>query len=195
MVDSPQPDPVALHAEAIALIDALVAQVAAADLARPTPCADWTVGDLLAHEIGQHLGFAAAARHGDAPESAYEPVAFDDEAWSRSVAELLGAFAEADPTSDVLERELAPFPLPFGFIVGAQLLDVLAHTWDLARALGREFEPPAHLAAEFLAIAQNIPDTAYGEGQAFGERFATDGSIWEQGLRLLGRDPEWALTR
>src|SRR2546430_5013197 len=39
----------------------IVAALRAGDLDRPTPCAGWTVRDLLAHMIGQHYGFAAAA--------------------------------------------------------------------------------------------------------------------------------------
>ena len=38
-------------------------------------------------------------------------------------------------------------------------------------------------------MAQEIPDRAYGEGHAFSERLAPEGSDWERGLRLLGRDP------
>ena len=68
-----------LHAEAMGLLDAVVQHVTDEDLDRPTPCAGWTVADLLAHEVGQHLGFAAAVRDGDAPESAYVPVPFSPE--------------------------------------------------------------------------------------------------------------------
>ena len=77
-------------------------------------------------------------------------------------------------------------------VVDAQLLDLLAHTWDLAKGLGHDFVPPDHLAADFLWMAQAIPDRAYGEGHAFSERLEAEGRPWEQGLRLLGRDPDWA---
>ncbi len=43
-----------------------------------------------------------------------------------------------------------------------------------------------------LRMAQEIKDRAYGEGRAFRERLEPEGSDWEQGLRLLGRDPGWA---
>jgi uncharacterized protein (TIGR03086 family) len=181
----------ALHAEAMAVLDAVVAHVTEADLARPTPCAGWTVADLLAHEVGQHFGFAAAVRDGDAPESAYLPVAFTPETWRDSVEMLLSAFGGADPDNPVIERELVEVPLPLRAVVDAQLLDVLAHTWDLAKGLGHEFAPPDHLAADFLRMAEAIPDRAYGEGHAFRERLEPEGSDWEQALRLLGRDPGW----
>jgi uncharacterized protein (TIGR03083 family) len=44
---------------------ALVSQAGPADLARPTPCAGWTLGDLIGHMTTQHYGWtAAAAGHG-----------------------------------------------------------------------------------------------------------------------------------
>ena len=92
----------------------------------------------------------------------------------------------------VTERELAEVPLPLRAVVDAQLLDVLAHTWDLAKGLGHDFTPPDHFTADFLRMAQEIKDRAYGEGRAFRERLKPEGSDWEQGLRLLGRYPGWA---
>jgi uncharacterized protein (TIGR03086 family) len=180
-----------LHAEAMALLDAVVQHVTDDDLERPTPCAGWTVADLLAHEVGQHLGFAAAVRAGDAPESAYAPVPFDRETWRDSVEAILSAFAGADPDTPVIEREIRAEPLPLRVLVDAQLLDLIAHTWDLAKGLGHDFTPPDHLAADFLLMAQQIPDRAYGEGHAFRERLQAQGSDWEQALLLLGRDPKW----
>jgi uncharacterized protein (TIGR03086 family) len=181
-----------LHVEAMGLLDEVVQHVSDDDLERPTPCAGWTVADLLAHEVGQHLGFAAAVRDGDAPESAYEPVPFTPETWRDSVEALLSAFAGADPHTSVTVSELVPVPLPMPVVVNAQLLDLLAHTWDLAKGLGHDFTPPDHLAADLLQMAQAIPDRAYGEGHAFSERLAPEGSDWEQALLLLGRDPKWA---
>jgi hypothetical protein len=40
-------------------------------------------------------------------------------------------------------------------------------------------------------MAEAIPDRAYGEGRAFRDRLEPEGSDWERGLRLLGRDPGW----
>ncbi len=180
-----------LHAEAMELLDRVVQQVTEEDLQRPTPCAGWTVADLLAHEVGQHLGFAEAVRAGDAPESAYVPVPFTPETWRVSVEAILRAFAGADPDGRVIDREITEVALPLRVLVDAQLLDVLAHAWDLAKGLGHDFVPPDHLAADILQMAQEIPDRAYGEGHAFSERLQPEGTDWEQALRLLGRDPGW----
>ena len=180
------------HAEAMGLLDSVVQHVTDGDLERPTPCAGWTVADLWRTRSGSTSGFAAAVRDGDAPESAYVPVPFSSETWRDSVEAILSAFAGADPDAPVIERELATVPLPLRVVVDAQLLDVLAHTWDLAKGLGHDFTPPDHLAADFLRMAQAIPDRAYGEGLPFRERLEPEGTDWEQALRLLGRDPGWA---
>lgn len=55
------------HERALRASVAIVAQVSERDLGRPTPCADWTLRDLLAHMTVQHEGFAAAARTIDVP--------------------------------------------------------------------------------------------------------------------------------
>jgi uncharacterized protein (TIGR03086 family) len=185
-------DRIARHTEALEVLDAIVSGVTDDDLARPTPCTGWTVADLLAHELGQHLGFAAAVRDGDAPESAYAPVPYTAEAWRGSVQAIRTAFAEADPDAPVVERELSPVPLSLRIVVDAQLLDVVAHTWDLAKGLGHDYVPPDDVAVDFLGMADRIPDRAYGPGSAFAQRLASEGSPWETALRLLGRDPGWS---
>src|SRR5260370_41503654 len=54
-------DIVGLDARAVRASVQIVSQARTADLARPTPCSDWTLGQLLAHMTAQHNGFAAAA--------------------------------------------------------------------------------------------------------------------------------------
>jgi len=39
----------------------VVSQVDPGDLGRPTPCSQWSLGELLAHMTIQHRGFAAPA--------------------------------------------------------------------------------------------------------------------------------------
>src|ERR1700751_4741727 len=52
---------VGLDARAVRASVQVVSQATTADLARPTPCSDWTRAELLAHMTAQHHGFAAAA--------------------------------------------------------------------------------------------------------------------------------------
>ena len=55
------PDIRDLDARAVRASVDVVEEITAVDLSRPTPCAGWTLGDLLAHMTVQHQGFAAAA--------------------------------------------------------------------------------------------------------------------------------------
>src|ERR1700685_3712747 len=52
---------VRLDAEAVRASVRVVGLAGPEDLARMTPCAGWTLGDLVAHMTAQHDGFAAAA--------------------------------------------------------------------------------------------------------------------------------------
>ena len=65
-------DIVALDAQAVRASVELVARAHPADLARPTPCADWTLHGLIAHMAAQHYGFAAAAA-GDGDPARWRP--------------------------------------------------------------------------------------------------------------------------
>ena len=83
------------HRRALDLSAAMVARVGPGDLIRPTPCADWLLGTLLAHMIGQNLGFAAAvdARdQGVVPDQAFDPHPFDPVTFDVSVSRVGSVF-------------------------------------------------------------------------------------------------------
>lgn len=181
-----------LHRRAIAVANTYVDPIVVAERELPTPCADWNLGELLAHMVGQHFGFAEAVRTGNAPKSAYRPVPFSPRVWRQSTRALLDAFAGADLDGTVLEVELHPTqPLPMTMIIGAQLIDTVVHTWDVARSLGQDFEPDDELATAVFRIAQPIPDDERRDqpGAAFAHALPTSGTPWQQTLQLLGRDP------
>jgi uncharacterized protein (TIGR03086 family) len=176
-----------LHRTAMALADEHVGDIVPDDLHRPTPCRDWDLAALLAHMIGQHHGFARAVRDGDAPRSSYAPVPFAAPVWSASLELLLDAFAAAEPAATLTAVELSPTPLTLHQVVGAQLLDTVAHTWDVAQALGRRFEPSGDLLDTVTVLATTIPDSARGPGAAFAAVLPGHGDAWQRTLALLGR--------
>ena len=88
-----EPDIRKLDARAVRASVDLVAGVTRDDLDRPTPCAGWTLADLLAHMSAQHRGFAAAATGGGADLAVWQPRPADD-----PVAEYAAARPDA-PTS------------------------------------------------------------------------------------------------
>jgi uncharacterized protein (TIGR03086 family) len=187
-------DPRQLHRDALRVATSYIERIDASDLGRSTPCIEWDLQHLLEHMVGQHLGFAQAVRAGDAPAGAYRPVPFTPAAWSASVEELIAAFAAADLDARVLELELDPeHPLPVSFLVLAQLLDTVVHTWDVAVSLGDAFTPAPHMLTPVVALANGIPDDERRDlpHAAFAHPRAVDGEPWERALAALGRDPAW----
>lgn len=157
------------HRRALAAAGALVARVGPDDLSRPTPCVGWDLGTLLAHMVGQHRGFAAAVRDGNAPA-------------------LLAAFAAADLAAEVVEVELRTHPLPVAFLVEAHLLDTVVHSWDVATALGEYHEPAPDLVDHVARAAARIPESARTRpGAPFSPSLSAGSNAWERTLALLGR--------
>ncbi|MEV7777719.1 TIGR03086 family metal-binding protein [Kitasatospora sp. NPDC088351] len=198
-----------LHARSLELAAEVVDAVRPDRLALPTPCAGWTLGRLLAHAVGQHRGFAAAAR-GAGPDLALwadaelggDPAG----AFRRSADELVAAFAGAASAG----RELwlpeirAGGTFPLRQAAGFQLLDTLVHGWDVAAALGAPsglvaaVEADRPLAAALVAVAELVPAEPQdrGPGRAFRERrepggLAGSAGPFDRALALLGRDPGW----
>ncbi len=189
---------VALDAQAVRESVRLVERATAADLARPTPCADWTLYGLLRHMATQHYGFAAAAAgDGDLARWRLRPLGDDPVGAYRAAAEcVLAAFA----ADGVLDRE---FPLPEfarGLLfpgpqaVSFHFVDYVVHSWDVAKTLGLDarFEPALLDAA--LTVAQAVPggDARLADGAAFAPALPSPGgSPLDQVVALLGRPPAW----
>jgi uncharacterized protein (TIGR03086 family) len=178
---------VALHRSALDAASQYVDQLGREQLSRPTPCTGWDLATLLAHMIGQHRGFARAVRHGRATLADHAPQEFIPRAWQTSTTELLAAFAGADLSSTVTELTLAPTPLTVGQVVGAQLLDTVVHTWDIAVTIGECYTPAEDLVDIVAAVASAVPDHARGVDTPFGPRRPAYGSRWQRVLADLGR--------
>jgi len=191
-------DIVTLDAQAVRASVDLVAQITAQDLARPTPCADWTLHDLLRHMIAQHHGFAAAAGgDGDLAQWQIRPLVGDPVAAYRAAAErVLAAFAG----DGVLDRD---FPLPEfkqGLMFRARqaisfhFVDYVVHSWDVARTLDLPVHLDPALLDVALSVAEAVPggDARLAPGAAFAPRVAWSGEAQlDKIVAILGRLPDW----
>jgi uncharacterized protein (TIGR03086 family) len=178
----------------------VVSQVTAADLDRPTPCADWALGELLAHMTAQHYGFAAAAEGdgGDLGVWQVRPLGTDPvAAYTEAAGRVIAAFAEPGVTERKLEL---PEVLPGHRFPGAQaisfhFIDYVVHGWDVARTIGAGYEPGADLVQAALPIAQAVPGgkARLRPGAAFGPGLPVDDDAppLDTILALLGRSPSW----
>ncbi|MFI6944170.1 TIGR03086 family metal-binding protein [Streptomyces sp. NPDC050418] len=174
----------------------LVRSAGASDWGRPTPCAGWTLGDLVAHMTAQNRGFAAAARgegglaaYWRVPEAGSGPV----DAYGLSVAALIAPFAEGGGTEAAFVLPELGGAFPARVAVSFHLLDAAVHAWDVAVTLGTEPQLPLPVWESVLRIARRIPDG--NRAPFFGPALrphAGDGDPVTSALKLLGRDPHWS---
>ena len=111
-------------------LETLLRSVRPDDLGRPTPCADWTVSDLVDHVVHTPWRFAAMVRGEQVDWAAPTPHADDPVAAYRENAQALrAALAERPDAQPGAEWQCA---------------EIAVHTWDLATALDRStdsFDP------------------------------------------------------
>jgi uncharacterized protein (TIGR03086 family) len=150
-----------------------------------TPCEQWTARDLLAHVVENHRGIVASVRGGES-----EPLGADEDprqAWesvSRAVREIT-----ADPDAVAMEIDGPTGKMPAGQIIGQFVtMDVLVHTWDLARTVGADEhldEKSVHRAYEALKPV----DAMIRQPYVFGPRLEPPAGADEQTefLYFLGR--------
>ncbi|TQC44898.1 TIGR03086 family protein [Rhodococcus sp. WS4] len=177
----------------------VVSRVTRGDPQRATPCAQWNLGQLLAHMTVQHQGFAAAAAGSGPDLQNWQPRASADPvAAYRSAADaVVEAFARHRALGSAfwLPEISTEFPFPAATAVGFHFLDYVVHSWDVARSLGLDFVPESDMVAAVLAIARLVPDGAdrLREGAAFAPSLPADRDSADFGavLSLLGRSPQW----
>ena len=179
---------------------AIVSRLTAADLGSPTPCADWTLGELLAHMTAQHHGFAAAAAGQGSDLAVWQvgPLGADPVADYAAAAELvIAAFAEPGAVERRFSLpEISPtFRFPAAQAISFHFVDYVVHGWDAARSLGIGYQLDDDLAEAALTVATVVPDgpQRLEPGAAFGPGLAApeDASPLDRALSMLGRSPLW----
>lgn len=189
-----------LNRRTLAATIGLVDAVRGDQLDLPTPCAEWTLRQLLGHMIGQHYGFAAAARGETSDLSVWadRPPGPDlHAAYAAAVAGVTAAFAE----DGMLERRLwlpeirDGMRFPAAMAIGFHFLDYVVHGWDVARSIGRDPGLDPDLVSAALAVAVQVPDggTRLAPGAAFRPGIPVPGDAPEMDrlLAVLGRSPDW----
>jgi len=193
-----------LHHAVIQSTTDLVSTVRPDDLTLATPCAGWSLADLLTHMTAQHHGFAAAARgHGaDLDRWRTEPlaaaVAIDPAgAYAAAARDVLDAFA-APGVEDVafaLPEFGADVTVPGAMAMGFHFVDYVVHGWDVAASLGRPLSVPDDVVAAALPIAIGVPDGDVRDAEnspfARATTLADTDDDFARILRHLGRNPEY----
>ena len=181
---------------ALLLSQEIVDQVTDEQWDLPTPCAPWTVRDLLSHMVSQHLRFDAVAR-GEDPELACPldkaELGTDPAATYRSAAQsLTSSFAAASDETTVLLPEIGR-PIPLSALIAFHFFDFMVHSWDVAASIGAPYAPPAELSALAYQVGQVIPDSSRIPGGSFAPvvEVSSDADELATLLAPAGRDPQW----
>lgn len=115
--------------------DAAVRAVTADNWQAQSPCEDWTARDVVAHVVEGHRGVIAGVTGGPS-----KPLG-DDEDPVQAWEQVSRAMTEIAADDDALARELdgPTGKMAAGEVIGRFVtMDVLVHTWDLARAVGAD---------------------------------------------------------
>lgn len=156
-----------------------------ADRERPTPCADYTVHELVDHLVGSVTALGGIA--GGVFPDGFEPTSAEDHV-AQAVEITLAAWRERGVGGEV---PFGPGTAPAAVPAGILSLEFLVHASDFAAATGQQVDVPDHLAQYVLGIATAViqPDNR-GEGRGFAAEVDTDSTDpMEQLLAFTGRNP------
>lgn len=151
-----------------------------------TPCAEWSVRDLLDHMVGVVAGLGSAAAGND-------PAPFelsDDPAAQFQSAAAAAMLAWRNP--GVLDAiiDAGPGPMPGRVLAGINLLDTATHTWDLATATGQPATLPDAVAGAALEASRATISPEIRPGRFGPEVDAASGaSPTDVLVAFLGRTP------
>jgi uncharacterized protein (TIGR03086 family) len=177
----------------------LVQQVADDRLGDPTPCPDYTVGDLVEHVGGLALAFTAAANKdlgaytNSPPQPDAARLAPD---WRTRIPADLVAMAQAwrQPDAWTGMTRAGGVDLP-GDVGGLVALDeIVLHGWDLAVATGHPFDVRADLLEAVHGFVESFGADPQARGGLFGPivDVPADAPALDRVVGLAGRDPAWS---
>jgi uncharacterized protein (TIGR03086 family) len=173
----------------------VLAAIRTTDLDRPTPCASWTVRDVVNHVLAGTASFAELAEAGLVADRGEDPdlTAGDfSGTFSQEASRLVAAFNAPGAMDKIMKMPIGELPGSVCAWIAAS--DVFTHGWDLAKATGQPTDLEPELAGMMLArVMQTLPDSMRGpEGEApFGPRVevAESAPPADQLAAFLGRQP------
>jgi uncharacterized protein (TIGR03086 family) len=178
----------------------LIGSVSEEDLTRPTPCVNYTVGDLLDHLQGVTFAFAGAATKAGGEAATMGPsgdVSKLDPEWRITLPRRIGSLVEAWRSLEAWTgmTRVGGNDLP-GEVAGVVSLgELVIHGWDLARATDQPFDADTATLMPLFELVRSTfgPGGNAPRGEAFGPPVPVpeDASRLDQVLGMLGRDPGW----
>lgn len=181
-------DPVALLERAVGYTRGTLVTVTRDVLGRRTPCAGWSLADLIDH-MGDGLDAFVEASRGVVAVPAVQQVGTPVHALQEKACALLGAWSAPGARS----VRLGDAQLESAVLLATGALEMAVHGWDVGQATGVRTPLPRSLAVDLAPVAQAVvaPDDR-GVRFAHPVRTADDKSPEARLLGFLGRSPDWA---
>lgn len=179
----------------------LITTVRADQLDHPTPCAEYTVADLLDHVHGFTTAFIANAHKQPRPPEASREVdgRLLPPDWQAELPKRLDELAAAWGEESAWQGQVSAGGIEMSAEDNALVAteELVMHGWDVARATGQGFS----VDDESLSAVDRFMDL-FGERIAAGQGpygpavAVSDGaSHLDRLLGATGRDPDWSPTR
>ena len=148
-------------------LNALVDRIEPAQLNSPTPCAQFTVHDVLDHMIVLGGSFAYWFRGEDAPEIMAPPVYWRVPApeFRTTMDDLLDAVTSPGATERTISAPIGE--MPGSVFARFVAFDGLIHGWDLATATDQSFELPACVIGAVDEFARGALSPEMRDGATF----------------------------
>jgi uncharacterized protein (TIGR03086 family) len=170
------------------------------ELDRPTPCPEYSLGDLISHIGGFALAFADAASKTDGGRQQAGDGSTLGTDWRERIPRDVVAMAAAwsSPEAWTGMTTIAGGDAPAEAVGLSAADELVVHGWDLARATGQPFSADAgalEAARSFLSMFAS-PDAPAGTSVPFGPSppLPGDAPLLDQVISLSGRDVSWTAS-
>lgn len=168
--------------------NAVVQSVNPACFLDPSPCSDWDV-----QRLAEHMLLVAGLSVASARKTSFNPEPFDRDTWQDRYAELAVDLIDAWAEPGAMDGTTRSGDVEMDARTAAAitLQELVLHGWDLAAAVGYDYEPPAGVSAAVRHIVESGAQRARDLG-VFGTPVdpLTDDDL-ESALAMSGRDPNW----
>lgn len=160
----------------------------------PTPCAAWTLRDLVNHVVDETYRFAESAATGQRGPSAGDYLGAD---WDSAFATAAAGLRAAWQAPGALDRTHL-FPggaVPATWAIGQQTTEFAIHAWDIAKATGRSVDLDAEVGELALRWAREnlVPQVRGAEADGFhiapAVTTAEDARLYDRLAAFGGRQP------
>ncbi|KQX55854.1 MULTISPECIES: TIGR03086 family metal-binding protein [unclassified Streptomyces] len=168
--------------------------VTAEQLAAPSVCSGWTVGELADHLVlySAH-GLEHRALRTELPEETVKRSFVAEDGWAEAYAAQLDRALAAWERPEAWEGEisLGSDGVPATAIAAMLVLELALHGWDLARSTGQDFDVPEDTAVFVLGVVEeNATIYRQYEGFAAVVDVPDDAPAFTRALAVSGRNPK-----